>query len=54
MPNVKTVFEVDGDNYPVEGYGQETVKAALKKWPRKIVKLVGFLINEVFYKADLT
>ena len=53
MPTVKTVFEINGEHFTVEGAGQETVKAALKKWKKQVVRLVGFLIDDVFHKADL-
>lgn len=53
MPVVKTVFEVEGKHYTIEDAGQATVKAALNKWPRKIVKILGFMINDEFIQADL-
>ena len=52
---VQTVFSVNGSKQGTvfEGAGQETASAALKEYPKQVVKLEGFMINGQFKKAEL-
>lgn len=51
--DIKTVFEVEKENYTVSGTGQSAVATALSEFKGKVVKLVGFIIDNVFHPADL-
>jgi hypothetical protein len=51
--DIKTVFKVDGETYRVNAIGQEAVKYMLRNFARKVVTLVGFLIDDEFKPADL-
>lgn len=52
MENIKTVFEVKGDTYAVEGYGESAASAIAKKFPVTRIILLGFLINDRFVHAN--
>ena len=51
--NVQTVFLVDGEAYKISGTGQSAVASALDQFKNKVVKLHGFLINDVFQAVNL-
>lgn len=52
MESVKTVFEVKGETYAVEGYGEFAAAAITKKFPVTRIILLGFLIKNVFVPAN--
>lgn len=54
MKKVQTVFLVDGQTYASPGTGQEASSAALESFPKKVVKIAGFVIDGVFKAVDLT
>lgn len=48
MKKVQTVFMVDGQTYAIDGSGQEAASAALAQFPKKVVLLHGFMMDDVF------
>lgn len=52
MENIKTVFEVKGETYAVEGYGESAASAITKKFPVTRIILLGFLISDRFLHAN--
>lgn len=52
MESVKTVFEVKGETYAVEGYGESAASAITKKFPVTRIILLGFLIDNIFVPAN--
>lgn len=46
MKKIKTVFNIGTQNYTVTGAGQQAVSTILKKFPKQVVILKGFLIQE--------
>lgn len=52
MESIKTVFEVKGETYAVEGYGESAAAAITKKFPVTRIILLGFLINNSFVPAN--
>lgn len=54
MKKIQTVFIVDGQTYASPGTGQTASTAALASFPKAVIKLHGFIINDEFKPADLT
>lgn len=52
MENIKTVFEVKGETYAVEGYGESAASVITKKFPVTRIILLGFLINDLFVHTN--
>jgi hypothetical protein len=48
MNDVKTVFEVKGETYSVQGCGQEATSAIIARFPITRIFILGFLINNKF------
>lgn len=45
---MKTVFHVSGENYVVEGVGQQAADTIVKEFPRARIILYGFMIHDKF------
>lgn len=45
---VKTVFDVKGETYAVQGCGQDAASVITKQFPLTRIVLVGFMINGKF------
>lgn len=52
MEGIKTIFEVKGETYSVEGYGQNAAAAIVEKFPVTRIIFLGFLINNAFVPAN--
>lgn len=52
MEAIKTVFEVKGETYAVEGYGEFAASAITKKFPLTRIILLGFVIKNSFVPAN--
>jgi len=53
QPKVETLFNVNGDIYPVEGYGQDTVSAIIEAFPNHKIVHVGFQVNGQFVEPKM-
>lgn len=53
QPKVETLFNVNGDIYPVEGYGQETVAAIKNGFPDTKIVHVGFQVDGKFVEPKM-
>ena len=52
MQDIKTIFEVKGETYAVEGYGQTAAAAITSKFPVTRIILLGFLIKNQFVPTN--
>ncbi len=53
QPKVETLFKVNDDIYPVEGYGQETVEAIKNGFPDTKIVHVGFQVDGKFVEPKM-
>jgi len=52
MEVIKTIFEVKGETYAVEGCGESAASVITKKFPLARIILLGFVIKNSFVPVN--
>ena len=53
MQQIKTVFNINGEDYAIAATGQEAVNNLRQQFPKPHIVIKGFMFGEVFKPVNL-